>query len=76
MAFACGNDHRIGSHREAPGAAFAHRKRGPPQRDLPFRFGWIIPKRRVRPEDFDGERFRTDPSDSLRNLPQRSELHC
>jgi hypothetical protein len=36
---------------------------GLPQRDLTFRFGWIISKRRVDTEDVDGEGFRTDPQE-------------
>ncbi len=42
-----GNDHRIGSHREAPGAACRSSKRGPPQHDLRFRFRELFQKRRV-----------------------------
>ena len=76
MEFACGTR---SSNWEPPRGArrrFRSSKRGSPQRDLPVRFGWIVPKRRVGTEDVDGERFRTDPSDSLRNLPRRSELNC
>ena len=82
MAFACGNDHRIGSHREAPDAAFAHRKGDHRNVTYPFALdglfrseGWV--QRMLTVRDFELIRRKSlVDKQSIRSIARELRRSC